>query len=193
MDWTDIGKTLLGFGLPTLGTALGGPLGGVAGKMLADALKVPATPQAVDAALRTDPQAQIAASNADAEWAKAAGMAEQAAAQKSIAVNDTMRAELAAHQPPWHGRNVLWYVFDTLAFGFGTIYIYAMGDAVWSNDTRALNIVVGSIIPVVGFLSLLAALLGYVVSNAKQERTAAVTGEHAPTMLGTLIGTIRGN
>ena len=58
MNWGDLGKTLLSLGLPSLGTALLGPLGGTAGKVIADALGVPATPAAVSAALSTDPEVQ---------------------------------------------------------------------------------------------------------------------------------------
>lgn len=68
MDWSSIGATLSSFGLTALGTALGGPAGGIigsaAGKMVADALGVPATPEAVQAALSADPEmakAQLAA------------------------------------------------------------------------------------------------------------------------------------
>jgi hypothetical protein len=38
MDWGDLAEQLIGLGAPLLGTALGGPLGGAAGAILAKAL-----------------------------------------------------------------------------------------------------------------------------------------------------------
>ena len=40
LDWKDLAQTVIGLGAPSLGMALGRPLGGVAGKILADALGV---------------------------------------------------------------------------------------------------------------------------------------------------------
>lgn len=50
MDWADLAKQVIALGAPMLGTALGGPLGGAAGKILSDALgaSVP-TPEVVQA------------------------------------------------------------------------------------------------------------------------------------------------
>ena len=37
MDWKDVAAKVVSLGAPMLGSALGGPLGGMAGKVLADA------------------------------------------------------------------------------------------------------------------------------------------------------------
>ena len=48
MDWGDLAKQVISLGAPMLGTALGGPLGGVAGEILAKAVgSVSITPAAV--------------------------------------------------------------------------------------------------------------------------------------------------
>lgn len=64
MDWTSLAGTLLQTGAPVIGTALGGPLGGtlggILGKLAADALGVPATPEAVGDAIRRDPEGAAA-------------------------------------------------------------------------------------------------------------------------------------
>jgi hypothetical protein len=44
-------KSVIGAVAPTLGTALGGPMGGMAAKMISEVLGVPNTPKAIDKAL----------------------------------------------------------------------------------------------------------------------------------------------
>ncbi len=52
LDWKDLAQTVIGLGAPMLGLALGGPLGGAAGKILADALgAATATPAGVSEAI----------------------------------------------------------------------------------------------------------------------------------------------
>ena len=41
MNWADLARQVIGLGAPLLGTALGGPLGGAAGQILASALGAP--------------------------------------------------------------------------------------------------------------------------------------------------------
>ena len=74
MDWSTIGQ-LIGQAAPTLGGLLGGlipfpggaVLGQVAGKVLAEALGVPPTPEAVGNAIQTQPPEQVAAAVSAAE------------------------------------------------------------------------------------------------------------------------------
>jgi len=58
-DWTSLAGQLAQFGAPVLGGILGGPAGGAVGTLigtaLGAALGVPATPQAVSAAIAADP------------------------------------------------------------------------------------------------------------------------------------------
>ena len=44
-------KNVIGAVAPTLGTALGGPMGGMAAKMISDVLGVPNNPKAIDKAM----------------------------------------------------------------------------------------------------------------------------------------------
>ena len=50
-------KKLIGSAAPTLGTVLGGPVGGVAGTLIASALGVEDTPEAIENELRLNPDA----------------------------------------------------------------------------------------------------------------------------------------
>ncbi len=71
MDWKDLAGTLIRSGAPIIGTALGGPLGGtigsVAGKVIADALGVEPTPEAVEYAVTSRPPEMVAAQLAVAD------------------------------------------------------------------------------------------------------------------------------
>ena len=98
MDWTTVATQVVRLGAPMLGSALGGPLGGLAGKVLADAFgAAAATPEAVHAAI-TDKTADLklaaeAAQKAETAWMSA--LAEIGKAQVSE-VGETMRAEAAS-------------------------------------------------------------------------------------------------
>lgn len=108
MDWRELAGDLIRAGAPIIGGALGGPLGGLigstAGKIIADALGVEATPDAVGGALKTLPPGDVAAKlqAADAEaQAKWPALAQMVAAEADLgkaevaAIGETMRAELA--------------------------------------------------------------------------------------------------
>lgn len=58
MNWSDIG-TMVGKAAPMVGTLLGGPAGAAVGALVASALNVPNDPNAVNAALSTNPDALV--------------------------------------------------------------------------------------------------------------------------------------
>ena len=95
LDWKTVAAKVVSLGAPMLGTALGGPLGGMAGKVLADAFgAAAATPDAVHAAI-TDKAADLKlaaedAQKAETEWMSA--LADIGKAQVSE-IGETMRAE----------------------------------------------------------------------------------------------------
>jgi len=55
MDWISVGKQVVAAGAPTIGAALGGPIGAQVGSVLATVLGVDATPAAVGDAVAADP------------------------------------------------------------------------------------------------------------------------------------------
>ena len=69
MDWSNIGKEALEIiakVAPGVGTALGGPLGGLAGAALASVLGVDETPEAVEASIKAaDPEVLLKLRAAD--------------------------------------------------------------------------------------------------------------------------------
>lgn len=64
LDWGALGKQVIGIGAPTLGAALGGPVGKQVGEAVAVVLGVPASPEALAKAIKDDPGA-IAGIEAD--------------------------------------------------------------------------------------------------------------------------------
>ena len=103
MDWRDIAGDLVKAGAPIIGSAIGGPLGGLAGnlmgKVIAEALGVDSTPEAIGGAIKSLPAGDVQAklAEADAKWSSIA-MQVQAEADlgkaQVAAVAETMRAEL---------------------------------------------------------------------------------------------------
>lgn len=68
VDWSKLGKDVLNTiaaAAPVVGSAIGGPLGGVAGAALAKVLGCEQTPEAVEAAVKNDPEALLKLRQAD--------------------------------------------------------------------------------------------------------------------------------
>ena len=98
MEWGDLAKQVISLGAPMLGTALGGPLGGVAGEILAKAVgSVTITPTAVQTALPSVDSAKLA--EAEAQWAE---MIRAEAETQRTAISETqqtIRTEIASSDP----------------------------------------------------------------------------------------------
>lgn len=60
-------KELIGTAAPTLGTVLGGPVGGVAGSLIASALGVEDDPKAIEKELRNNPDALLKLKKLDSD------------------------------------------------------------------------------------------------------------------------------
>lgn len=189
MNWEDIGKTLIGLGAPLLGTALGGPLGGIAGKVLADALGTDDNPLAVNIALQNDPQVAITAATAEAEWAKTAAAFATASAQQGAAINETMRAEIAGGQPWYHWRNL--QAYELLCFECPLAFVgamYIVGGDLLKNDFNGVTVFTSLAAAVIlPYLYARLAICGYVAQDSTKLKNVAMTGEHAPSIIGTIV------
>ena len=114
MDWNDLAKQVIALGAPLLGTALGGPLGGAAGQILAGAVgATAATPEAVRQALPAVAPEKVA--EAEARWAEALRAEAEAAGAAASETQRTIRAELAADDAVQRG------------FRFGVLGVYMTG------------------------------------------------------------------
>jgi hypothetical protein len=187
MDWKDLATKVVGLGAPMLGTALGGPLGGMAGKVIAEAFGAAATtPDAVHAAITEKANdlrfAAEAAQKAESQWMTA--LADIGKAQVSE-IGETMRAESVSEdtlQRWWRPLYALELsLIECPAFALTILH------ALWIGHDTGIN----------GFTSLSGLLmtyfgarfgvLGVYVSGRTREKQTAITGEDTPSIVGTVV------
>jgi hypothetical protein len=170
MNWADLGDQLLKLGLPTLGGLIAGPGGAAVGKVIADKMGVPATPEALGKALQ-DPEVQKKFYEAEAEWARTEAERFKAAASQAQSVNATMQAEVAAGVSWYHFRHLNGYV----VFLFGLSMVAAFNGALFfglpaiGDFKTALDAVWA---PFAAFCG----LVGYVAMDTSRRTQAAATG-----------------
>jgi hypothetical protein len=185
MDWKDIGAKVIGLGAPILGEALGGPLGGAAGSILAEVLGADPTPSSVDVALsKTDPvAAAVAASSArqaEANWL--AALAETGKAQVEQ-TGETMRAEAQSDDRLQRWWRPL-YALELTLFecpGFGVVLFHAL----WAGEPQAVNGFANLSGLIMAYMAARFGVLGvYVSSRSKEKRAVAAGAAVTPTVLG---------
>jgi len=180
IDWTKIAGPLLGAGATVLGTVIGGPAGGAIGKaagtVLADALGVPATPEAVSEAIQSNPEAARAA----AESPETAAAVAQAQADMLKTVNETIRLEMQSEsmfvryaRPVW-----LWS-----GCAIWTIHGLAIGKALWVRDFDIIK----TIPDLTVFYTVMGAVTGVYVWQRTKEKLA---GANIPDALAQATGAI---
>lgn len=128
MDWKDIASTVAK-NAPMIGGLIGGPPGaalGAVSSMIASALGVPCTPDAISAAISSDPDAgiKLAQIEKDRQVELQTLVAQTASAQIAadtatiLAVNATMQAETRSeHWASWCWRPFCGFIFGTTFFG----------------------------------------------------------------------------
>jgi hypothetical protein len=201
MDWGEVGKLIAPMA-PTIGSVLGGLIpfpggsmaGQVVGQMVASALGVDNTPEAVHSAIQADPAgaaAKISAAEAEAtaKWPALAEMAKArfaANSSESDSINSTMRAELAAGQPWWHWRNLYGYSVGLEATATSWVILYSLvfEPKVFVHVSESLSFFLS-------WYGMRFGLLGYIHNQTSNEKIAAVTGE-APSAVKSIVKAIRG-
>jgi hypothetical protein len=187
MDWTTVAGKLVSLGAPMLGSALGGPLGGMAGKLVADAFgAATATPEAVHAAI-TDKTADLklaaeAAQKAETEWMSA--LAEIGKAQVSE-VGETMRVEAVSEDPlqRW------WRPLYALELSLIECPAFAMTllHALWTGHDVGINGLANLSGLLMTYFGARFGVLGVYVSGRTREKQTAITGEGMPSIVGTVL------
>lgn len=175
MDWGSVAKQVIGLGAPILGTALGGPLGAAAGRILAEVVGASdATPEAVGKALATSSADQIA--QAENAWTEAI-RAEAEAARGSVAETQaTIRAELTSEDALQRWWRPL-YAFE-LTFECAALWIVLVHEF-WTGDMTAINALVGATGLLVSYWGFRFGVLGVYVSGRTREKVCAATGQDA--------------
>jgi hypothetical protein len=183
MEWGDLARQVVTLGAPMLGTALGGPLGGVAGEILAKAVgSVNFTPAAVQAALPVADPAKLA--EAEAQWAEMI-RAEAETQRTAIAeTQQTIRAEIASDdlvQRWWRPAYAFELTFECAALWFVLIHEF------WTGDIATINALVGATALLVTYWGFRFGVLGVYVSGRTREKVATATGQDAPGVLEKLV------
>jgi hypothetical protein len=188
MDWGDIAKQVIGLGAPILGTALGGPLGGAAGKILAELVGASdTTPEAVGKALAASSVEQIA--EAENAWAEAI-RAEADAARGSVAETQaTIRAELDSEDALQRWWRPL-YAFE-LTFECAALWVVLVHEF-WTGDMTAINALIGATGLLVSYWGFRFGVLGVYVSGRTREKVCVATGQDAPGILDKLARAVTG-
>jgi hypothetical protein len=187
MDWTTVAAKVVSLGAPMLGSALGGPLGGMAGKVLADAFgAAAATPEAVHAAI-TDKTADLklaaeAAQKAESDWMSA--LAEIGKAQVGE-VGATMRAEAVSEdvlQRWWRPLYALELsLLECPAFAVTLLH------ALWIGHDAGINGLANLSGLLMTYFGARFGVLGVYVSGRTREKQTAITGEDAPSIVGAVL------
>lgn len=187
LDWRDLAQTVIGLGAPMLGTALGGPLGGLAGKILADAIGAPAaTPSAVnDTIVERGPHsafAMDAALKAESEWKRA--LAEIGKAQVSE-VGQTQRAEIASGDLLQRWWRPLYALELSLVEcpGFALVLLHA----IWTGHDAGINGLANLSGLLMTYFGARFGVLGVYVSGRTREKETRLTGELAPGVVNRVV------
>jgi hypothetical protein len=187
MDWTTVAAKLVSLGAPMLGTALGGPLGGMAGKVVADAFgAAAATPDAVHAAI-SDKAADLkiaaeAAQKAETEWMSALA---EIGKQQVSEVGATMRTESASEdvlQRWWRPLYALELsLIECPAFALTLLH------ALWSAQDGAINGFANLSGLLMTYFGARFGVLGVYVTGRTREKQTAITGDDAPSLVGAVV------
>ncbi len=186
MDWNDLAKQVIALGAPLLGTALGGPLGGAAGQILAGAVGASApTPEAVRQALPSAAPEKMA--EAEARWAEALRAEAEATGVAASETQRTIRAELAADDAVQRWWRPLYAIELTLECA--ALWAVVLR-AFWIGDIGVLNTLLNATALLVAYWGFRFGVLGVYMTGRTREKLCAVTGQNPTGALGGLVRTV---
>ena len=187
LDWKDLAQTVIGLGAPALGLALGGPLGGAAGTILANALGAAApTPTAVQATI-SDHSADLAFAAEAARKAESeclAALAQIGRAQIAE-VAATQRAEILSEDKLQRWWRPLYALELSLLEcpAFATTLLHAL----WTGHDAGINGFASLSSLLMAYFAARFGVLGVYVSGRSREKQACATGEVTPSLVSELM------
>lgn len=125
MNWKDIGKQVAS-AAPVLGSALGGPVGGAAGALIASVFGVENTPDAVDKAIKADPESALRLR--ELEQRHIERLTELENDRFRIETNDVQSAR-SAHNHHWAPSALTMLLLTMYGAAFGALLFWAIPDA----------------------------------------------------------------
>ena len=191
MDWKDVAAKVVSLGAPMLGTALGGPLGGMAGKVVANAFGAgAATPEAVHAAIN-DKAADLkiaaeTAQKAETEWMSALA---EIGKQQVSEVGQTMRTEAASEdllQRWWRPLYALELsLIECPAFSLTLLH------ALWLGHEAGINGFANVSALLMTYFGARFGVLGVYVTGRSREKEASLTGQPTTGVVGQILKTVK--
>lgn len=204
MDWSALGPVVKRLGFKALQTGLEAGVGQIpivgsflapqVGKMMADALGVEETPEAVLEAVSTSEPGQVAArlqqvdAEASAKWPALAEIARHREETDRLAissVNQTMQGETNANlaaviagksisvfQSGW--RPFAGWLLNALVALIGLAIVYSMFKAIFLGDTKVLEIILASILSLTAFLAIPGSVVGVTAWGRSYEQGKAL-------------------
>ncbi|WP_081740304.1 3TM-type holin [Afipia sp. P52-10] len=175
MNWNDVARQVIGLGAPFLGNALGGPLGGAAGRILAEALGAPAaTPGGVSEVLPSaNPEKILEAENRWIEMIRAEADAQRTAISET---HQTIRAELISNdfvQRWWRPIYAFELTLECAALWAVVVHEF------WTGDVQTINALVNAMALLIAYWGFRFGVLGVYVSGRTREKLCEVTGREA--------------
>jgi len=148
------------------------------GKVIADQIGVPATPEALGKALSTDPEVLKKMQDTEAEWARTTAAIAQAAASQSDSINQTIRAEQGTIS--WyHWRHLIGYVTVLWAAGIAVVTTRLL----WTLDPAQIAAAITLLTAMWTVFAALCALNGYVAMDNTRRTSAAASGVMPPSVI----------
>ena len=189
MNILDIGKKIIGMGLPLLGTALGGPVGGLLGGLVGHALGLGGkpTPDQISSAIDADPAgAKLKLLQVQNEHAETMTRIEalQTQAQQT---GQTMRVEYGSTDPFVRHWRPMWGYVSAYAWAAEALAIVGgiTGGTIAAliGNAKAATVILGSMPMIIGSMaalwSIALAVLG--VSITQRSKDKALQAGHPPT------------
>lgn len=173
MDWSELARMVIARGAPVLGTALGGPLGGAAGQVLAEVLGANgATPSDIHDALRVpaDPAVQTALAEAETRWVEMVRAEAEAARVAVERTHDSIAAELNAGdviQRWWRPIYALELTAECAVLWASVIHGF------WRADVTVFNALVAGTGLAIAYWGFRFAVLGIYVGGRTREKLSA--------------------
>ena len=189
MNWSELIAPLVRLGAPMLGSALGGPLGAAAGKILAESFGArEATPAAVQEAVAgLDPDAaRLAAQAAEDKWL--AALADIGRAQVAE-IGQTMRSEAAsgdALQRWWRPLYAL-----ELSMIECPAFVATLLRALWSGHDAGINGFAALSGLLIAYFGARFGVLGVYVAGRSREKQSAATGMPAVSAIAEVARALR--
>lgn len=185
-DWSSLARQVMALGAPLIGTALGGPLGGAAGQILAEAVGAATpTPEAVQAVLPVAAPERLG--EAEARWADALRAEAEAAGMAATEMQRTIRAELAAEDVVQRWWRPLYAVELTLECAtLWAVVLYRL----YAGDAAPLAMLLDATALLMAYWGFRFGVLGVYMSGRTREKVCAVTGQDSAGILGGLVKSV---